>query len=345
MKISVIVPVYNVENYISECIDSVTSQSHQDYELILIDDGSSDNSGLICDNYQLRNPKQVIVTHTKNTGVLQARLLGVKIASGEVLVFLDSDDCLQHDALRNIINCFTEYKCDMAMYDAGPCDKYETKEVRHPYLNGQVFEGEAIYELYKSVVLECIPNSVCLKAVRKECAVFPEYFSEFSQVKHGEDLLMSAHLITNSKKIVYLAQPLYHYRSRQGSAVNSYSPSRFESVKIVHKEIEKCIEAWRTPELKPLHCRRKVKGCIDTLMLLYRYRDGISKSDLWDRITAISEDPYFLSAYLGLEHVKLTFFYKMVADCLKKKRYYLLSVIMLPKKLSWKVQDILSRRY
>ena len=101
-KISVIVPVFNTEKYISECIDSILAQTFTDWELILVDDGSKDNSGKICDEYATKDSR-VRVLHQPNGGVTSARSNGVKNAKGEWITFVDADDTLPVDALKMMI--------------------------------------------------------------------------------------------------------------------------------------------------------------------------------------------------------------------------------------------------
>ena len=90
MRFSVLVPVYNVENYIEQCLDSILGQTFQDFELVLVDDGSTDRSGIICDEYQTLYPKQIKVIHKENQGLISARRIGIKEATGEFCIFVDS---------------------------------------------------------------------------------------------------------------------------------------------------------------------------------------------------------------------------------------------------------------
>ena len=106
MKISVIVPVYNVEQYVGECIESILSQSFYDIELILINDGSKDNSGSMCDEYAKKD-NRIKVIHKKNEGVSIARNIGIKNASGKYIAFVDSDDLVGQ---RNIYYYATSYR-------------------------------------------------------------------------------------------------------------------------------------------------------------------------------------------------------------------------------------------
>lgn len=114
IRLSIIVPVYNVEKYLRHCIDSILEQSYNNFELILVDDGSSDLSGGICDTYQ-SNDKRVKVIHQHNSGVSVARNKGIDNAKGEIILFIDSDDYVEKDLLWNIIQNMTE-EVDILFY-------------------------------------------------------------------------------------------------------------------------------------------------------------------------------------------------------------------------------------
>lgn len=323
MKISVISPVYNVEDYLRYCIESVLQQTHGDFELILIDDGSTDSSGKICDQYSARYPEYIETIHTTNSGPFRARLIGIQQAHGDVLVFLDSDDCLRKDALEQIVRCFDEHACDMVLFDTGECAPFSTKQIKHALKGGEAFSGTAKGVLCKKIILGQVPNSVCLKAVKANCKEIPEHFFRFN-AKHGEDLLLSVHFITNCNKIVYLNEGLYHYRIRPGSAVHSFDIQRKESIKTVHTELEKYIEKWNIPELKPLHNARKVRGWIEDLKLLLKHRSTLSNGVFCDQLRSMATDPYFRNAYNGMDSSRLSRADRILAFCLMKKQYFLL---------------------
>lgn len=112
--ISVIVPVYNVEKYLPRCIDSILAQTFTDFELILVDDGSPDNCGAICDEYAAKD-KRVRVIHKSNGGVSSARNAGLDAASGEYVTFVDSDDYIAEDRLKQMHSSIFESKADIAV--------------------------------------------------------------------------------------------------------------------------------------------------------------------------------------------------------------------------------------
>ena len=323
MKVSIIVPVYNVKSYLLECVESVLCQSYKNYELVLVDDGSTDESGKICDDYSAKYPTIIKTHHIPNSGPLYARIYGMRFSSGDILLFLDSDDCLRTDAL-DIIVASCSQGCDMVLFNTETTEAFLSKAISYPYMAGQVFEGKTKNSLYQSLVSGAIPNSVCSKAIRKECAILPEYVEKFGKVRYGEDLLLSAHFITNCNKIVYLAEGLYHYRIRPGSAVHSFDIYRKESIKTVHTELEKYIEKWNIPELKPLHNARKVRGWIEDLKLLLKHRSTLSNGVFCDQLRSMATDPYFRNAYNGMDSSRLSRADRILAFCLMKKQYFLL---------------------
>lgn len=311
-----------MEAFLRECIDSVLQQGYQKFELILVNDGSTDNSATICDEYNEKYPENIRVLHISNGGPLRARLIGTEAATGDVLVFLDADDCLREDALECIVEAFEEHKCDMVLYNAGESNEFSTLLVSHSLSEGSVFDFDYKFELYKNLINGKIINPICLKAVRNECAIFPKYIMQYD-VRHGEDLLMSAYFMTNCDKVVYLNQGLYYYRDRPGSAIHSFSTRRKESIKFVHIELEKCIDEWNMSELKPLHNARKVRGWMDNLVLLIKNREEMPEVTFKRELIDLAKDPYFRSAYENMDKFGLTKYYRILSFLLYKK-YYLI---------------------
>ena len=116
-KISIIVPVFNVENYLHRCIDSILVQTFKDFEVILVDDGSKDNSGKICDKFCEENSNMKVI-HKKNEGLISARRIALEMSSGDYCVFCDSDDFLEKNALEELHNVISSKNPDLIIYNA-----------------------------------------------------------------------------------------------------------------------------------------------------------------------------------------------------------------------------------
>lgn len=326
MKFSVIVPVYNVREYISECCDSIFNQTYQNFELILVDDGSTDGSGNICDHLVQENQNRVKVLHTENCGALCARTLGVHESNGDVVVFLDGDDCIHTELLQKLFQTFKDSKCDIVLFNASKKSDFTVDDYRFPFSgNSTCFEVNK-KEFYSQVVLSNVPNSVCLKAVSRRCLENIPDFSDYSYVKNGEDLLLSLYMITAADKIVYLDETLYYYRQRAGSVVHSFNLNRCNSIKTVHIEMERFIDIWNMPELHSNHYAREVKGWIETLLILFDNKENIKSSCFVENLNAMAQDSYFRDAYEAMNkkvlHPKILF----LAKCLYQKQFLLLHV-------------------
>lgn len=324
MKISVIVPVYNVEQYLEECLDSVLLQTYRDFEIIIVNDGSTDKSAQICTRYAQKYYQYISVICQENQGVFVARLEGIRKACGDIIVFLDSDDTFRKDALEVIFQSFCRYDCDILLYDAGVCGNYSSVSVYNNIADNKVYDQLLVNDLYRELISCNIPNNICLKAVRRKCINLPERFKDIHQVRYGEDLIMSACFISSCKRVTYIKQGLYYYRNRPGSAVNSFNIHRSESIKIVHTEIEKQIEELGLLNLKPLHNSRKVKGWIDCVILLLKNLKVVGKQEFFRQIKSMAEDEYFIKAYQEMDCNSLSIKRRIIAFCLYKKQYFLL---------------------
>ncbi|MGL5583222.1 MAG: glycosyltransferase family 2 protein [Cetobacterium sp.] len=142
-KISIIVPIYNAENYLEKCIDSILNQTFKDFELILVNDGSLDNSGKICDEYAQKD-KRIVVIHKTNGGLSSARNIGLDIAKGEYIGFVDSDDWIEPEMYEVLYNSCIQNKSDVSVIGINTCQNGEIiKKIKH--LN-KVYIGEEIIE-------------------------------------------------------------------------------------------------------------------------------------------------------------------------------------------------------
>lgn len=132
-KISVIIPIYNVEKYLRQCLESVVNQTYRNLEIILIDDGSPDNCGVICDEYASRDCR-ITVIHKKNEGVSVARNDGIEVASGEWILFVDPDDWLELDCCLQILSIAVQVQCDVVYFQIDENSKTGSLIRRYPYI-------------------------------------------------------------------------------------------------------------------------------------------------------------------------------------------------------------------
>mgnify|MGYP004453649011 CR=1 FL=1 len=206
-KISIIVPIYNVEKYLPRCIDSILAQTFTDFELILVDDGSPDNCGKICDEYAKKD-NRIKVIHKENGGVSSARNIGLDVAKGEYISFVDSDDVIHPKfyeiMLGNIRDADMIY-CDFIMFD-NECKFDDISD-----LNYEVRENKDIYN--------GSPFSVVCDKLIKNNVVGELRFR--TDLKNAEDTLFAFELLASCNKVIYLKVKLYGYYMRANSAASS----------------------------------------------------------------------------------------------------------------------------
>lgn len=214
IKVSVIIPVYNVASFLPRCLDSLLNQTLSDIQIILINDGSEDNSGSICDNYASKDSR-VVVFHKKNEGVTIARSLGVKNAKGDWIMFVDGDDTLPCDALYRLYYKVNENSCDIIQGCWYNC--FGTHK-RKGYLlrNGKMTGKEFIHQLLSGGA----PVGILGKMIRKD--LFDQNVMNIpSEITNNEDLLMNIYLAKKAEYVFFDTKGLiYNYNIRGGSASN-----------------------------------------------------------------------------------------------------------------------------
>lgn len=230
-KISCVVPVYNTEKYLYKCIKSILEQTYKDLELILIDDGSTDKSGLICDEFaEIDNRVKVI--HQKNAGVSVARNVGIKEATGDYICFIDSDDYVDNDYFELAIPYIEKYKPNLFINNHIKDNKRILKR------EFQIFtldNFKAIDEMFKKKYYSWEPVACFYKCSICKKNLFCE------NIRYGEDLLFKYQFIKDcDNNILYAALEKYHYVFRIDSACNSYNLSKkIDDLKVLHFIIEK----------------------------------------------------------------------------------------------------------
>lgn len=202
--ISIIMPVYNAENTLKQSIDSVLSQDYQNWELILVDDGSTDMSGKICDESSLMD-KRIKTTHTKNSGVSAARNLGIKLAQGELIGFIDSDDLFDRSALRIMVESMADTDLLIFGYTFIP------SKIKRAYQSTRDYNSVSeLAEDFELLIKDNLLNSVWNKCFRKR--IISKYDCTFLEnLTMGEDLLFALSYITHCNKIKILGDSLYYY--------------------------------------------------------------------------------------------------------------------------------------
>ena len=211
-KVSVIVPIYKAEKYLRQCIESILAQSFTDWECILVDDGSPDNSGSICDEYTVKDSR-IHVIHKENGGVSSARNVALGRITGKWLTFVDSDDCLYPNALQKWVEVAEQNNLDLIQ-----C------HFNREYKEGQV-EGEATEVLTAAQYADSENYLTCVWGTLFKSSIVKEHSLRFDEkVRLGEDQIFLLSHMQHCKRIQRIGDVLYFYRDNEQSAVNNPKP-------------------------------------------------------------------------------------------------------------------------
>lgn len=222
-KITVIVPVYNVENYLNKCLDSLINQTYKNLEIIVINDGSTDNSGEICQEYAQKD-NRIIYIEKENGGLSDARNVGLDKMTGSYVTFIDSDDWVELDYVEILYKKIIEYQADISVGNYYSYNEDEEIYYFHIYGNSyyeKVYDNVSIFEnLYESQEMKSFALiSACGKLYK---AKLFDYL-RFDKGKLGEDGYFNQKMYLSVNKVVYLNKGLYAYRQRSGSITKTWT--------------------------------------------------------------------------------------------------------------------------
>ncbi|MBC5624031.1 glycosyltransferase [Clostridium sp. NSJ-49] len=214
-KISIIVPIYNVELYVERCIESILNQSLSDFDLILVDDGSTDKSGEICEGYAKKDSR-IQVIHKKNGGLSSARNAGIEIAQGKYIAFVDGDDFIHKDMYKILYDKIIQNDSDIVICEFKKV--YNKTDVIDTIENTKSIELnniDALHMLYSDKGAEF---TVAWNKIYKK-----ELFDEvrYEEGKIHEDEFIAHKLLYKAQKITYVSKQLYNYIQREDSIINS----------------------------------------------------------------------------------------------------------------------------
>lgn len=237
MKFSVIVPIYNVEKYISKCIESILNQDYSDFELILVNDGSLDDSLYICKRYEEKD-KRVKIINKQNKGLTSSRKAGAAISKGEYIVCVDGDDYVEQGYFSCVAKALDEFGPDIVILNHFSLEN--DNKILHKNSVSQCLLKDKEYEEIKNKFIYdfsdksisnpgLIPYSLWSKAVRREIYLKAQDHVD-DKIVIGEDMLCSMYCLEFAKSIVCLDDSFYVYRILNNSMMHSYNVKKFEHI-------------------------------------------------------------------------------------------------------------------
>ena len=253
-KISVIIPVYNVEMYINQCLDSILKQSYKNFEVILVDDGSPDNCGRICDSYA-EIDSRVKVIHKKNGGAPAARNDAMRICTGEWIIFIDPDDWVELNEFEEIMKVANRDDPDIIIFNTYiNTDKDQIKKQAFPKefvtTDRELIYGmqlSALHTGYTPMLQDWTQGFPWDKAFKASLLLENRIFWPV-HLKANDDVVFNINAFQFANKIAYIDETLYHWRINPSSIGHKYTPDRISIDKEIYKEIERMKELYQFDE-------------------------------------------------------------------------------------------------
>ena len=234
-KVSVIVPVYNTENYLTRCLQSLAGQTFNDMEFIIVDDGSTDRSGQIIDNFVLQD-KRFRVIHQANRGLGEARNVGIEMARGDYIAFVDSDDWVIYKAYERLLAAAEKWKVDILLADL--VYSFEDGRRVNPFKrkDSTVFQDVLTgRECFLALSRQRVFNPMVMVYLYRRAYIMEHGF-RFAPILH-EDALWSPIVICAAQRMKVMDFKFYGYQQREGSITHSVDPRRYESLLYVAEQL------------------------------------------------------------------------------------------------------------
>lgn len=241
--VSVIIPVYNIEKYLPACIESVCGQTLSNLEIILVDDGSTDHSGAICDEYAKKDSR-IVVIHKENGGLVSARQAGLKVATGSYVGYVDGDDWIEPEMYEDMLAACEQEYADVAI-SAYYYKLRGSNHISRPQIPAGVYrlEDQSKQKLLHNLIytenfktIGIMPN-LWSKLFKKELLCKYQFHVD-SRITYGEDAACAYPCLIDADRVVVMDQAYYHYRIREGSICNSADPRYFERITLLYQQLK-----------------------------------------------------------------------------------------------------------
>lgn len=324
-KLSIIIPVFNAAKTLKRCVESAFMQTYAEWELWLIDDGSTDESGDICDEYSKRDSR-VHVVHKSNGGVSSTRNVGIENAKGEYVMFVDSDDYLEETSVETMMKSAEDYNADIVM-----CGFFyhfeESGEIRPNYIketfvgrNNQ-FVSNLFRETFEKELLNPPWNKVIRKSLLEQNKI--RFISEYSIC---EDMIFTMDILNASDKIVLVNEPLYHYIYKKGdNLVNRFHKNFYEALSAYYDIVKGYLRKYNALDNLSLDIN---KFFVDKTIFYFKkiysnesYEKSVKYSEL-KRIGVDLRNREVLRGYKPIGPKK-----KIVCVCIRYRWYWLLHLL------------------
>lgn len=270
--ISVIIPVYNIENYLHDCVQSLLSQTYRNLELLLIDDGSTDASGCLCDKWQ-QTDRRIRVIHKPNGGVADSRNTGLDAIQGEYYCFVDGDDTVQTDYIETMYSLLNEYDADIAMcMYSYTWEDGSTKRTR----NGEFSDEHIFMNTGNDALMNMLYSRIYAPACWGKLFRNDGNVVRFPHYAIGEDMLFTTEHFLRAEKVIMSNRPLYNYMQHDASVMHSVNPDKIYDLVVSGDEMLKKIPS-ASKDLQHAASYYIIEKNTSALMKLYEHPDQSDK--------------------------------------------------------------------
>lgn len=322
-SLSVIVPVYNVEKYLKQCITSITQQTYRDLEIILVNDGSTDESRRICDEFAAKDPRLVVI-HQPNGGVSVARNTGIREATGEYLTFVDSDDWLEPEMYESM---FAQIKKNSSL-DMVMCDSTLIKsnsEIKNTEFirNGYYSKSEIIANIYPVLLVTedfgKIPIVSIWNCLMRRSVLVDNQIRFVPSLQYAEDYLFMAHVMISINSYYYLkGSHFYNYRQYELSRSKKIQPDWWSNFLELNKRLEDLLIDSKEFDFERQLKMQLVHSALFLSTSIYNNND-FSRSEKIMHLQSLFKDPHLTEAFVDLKFYKQSQPLKLVLYLIKRK--------------------------
>ena len=309
--ITVIIPVYNVQDYLARCVDSVLSQSYRELEIILVDDGSTDGSGAMCDDYASRD-NRIVVVHKANGGLSDARNAGLDVMRGDYVTFVDADDYIHPQFAQVLLDAITRSSAQIAV-----CRWQELNDGQSP--RPVAAGGNELVTFTQEAAINSVfyqrelTHSACSRLFA--ASIFSDI--RFPVGKLYEDLAVIYPILKKVETVVLAKPAMYYYMHRPGSIITTMSLSRAHVLE--HLELLEEQVSCEAPQYLPAVCSRHMSACFNMLRLMplgdpawapvkehcWQYIKNMRKLCITDRKVRFKNKVAIVLSYFGIDFLLL----------------------------------------
>ncbi len=316
LKFSVCIPAYNSESFLEECVESVLNQTYKNFEIIIVNDGSKDKTGIIAEAIKQKDPR-VRVIHQENKGLFHTRISAISASKGKYIVSLDADDQLEPYTL-SLLSQFDDDRVDIILFNHKKKRSGKSKEYISLGNEYNEWNEDNKEELIKYYLNGGNVRSLCMKAIRRSLFDFTE-LNNYPRISFSEDWIHSFYPMTRASVISYLPDALYIQRIDETSMTHHFDPSIYDSFRIVYQLRSTIhIKGVITPEQWLLKALSK--------SMIYHHSKVDNKLEYFCYLKRLHDDEW-LNSIIKANKKTIKLAYRIPIDLLCKGRYSLLYIM------------------